>query len=97
MHPKCNIRTIPILKEGDRKLYHKVVKGVNLEGVKVDDVVLALWADKSIAAISRELYRSLSQANPDLPFEKKPFRFPSDPIPQTTLNLKVALEPEGAN
>lgn len=91
MHPKCNIRTIPILKEGDRKLYYKVVKGVNLEGVKVDDVVLALWA------ISRELYRSLSQANPDLPFEKKPFRFPSDPIPQTTLNLKVALEPEGAN
>ncbi|XP_035530703.1 uncharacterized protein LOC118337705, partial [Morone saxatilis] len=60
----------------------QVTSGIKLEDTHFDDVVLALWADKS--AISRELYESLSQKDPNIHFVQKPFRFPSDPVPQST-------------
>ncbi|KAK2847586.1 hypothetical protein Q5P01_010585 [Channa striata] len=59
----------------------KIVEGIELEESQFDNVVLALWADKS--AISKELHESLLQTNPTIRFAPKAIRFPMDPTPQT--------------
>ncbi|KAL6487878.1 hypothetical protein MHYP_G00045040 [Metynnis hypsauchen] len=57
--------------------------GVILEGSLINDVILALWADKS--AISRELFEELGQANDNLQFVTSSCRFPLDSTPVTTM------------
>ncbi|KAF7643479.1 hypothetical protein LDENG_00238730, partial [Lucifuga dentata] len=61
----------------------KILNGLELQAIKVTDVMLALWADKS--AISFQCFTSLCQANPQVPFVKKAFRFPLGPPSWLTL------------
>lgn len=52
----------------------------------VEDVVLAIWADKS--AISRRLYNFVSRSDPNLHLVRKSTRFPLDSTPRTTLTAE---------
>ena len=61
----------------------RVLGGLELQESQIDDVMIALWADKS--AISKDQYDSLTRENVSLQMVKKTFRFPSDPIPTKTL------------
>ncbi|CAJ1057766.1 hypothetical protein LDENG_00238730%2C partial [Xyrichtys novacula] len=55
-----------------------ITDGINLNEYHVNNVILALWADKS--AISRELYDALSRDDPNLQCVRKAFRFPWTPF-----------------
>ncbi|CAJ1057626.1 hypothetical protein LDENG_00238730%2C partial [Xyrichtys novacula] len=63
-----------------------ITEGINLNENHVNDVILALWADKS--AISRELYDALSRDDPNLQCVRKAFRFPLDSLPKATMTAE---------
>ncbi|CAJ1076285.1 hypothetical protein LDENG_00238730%2C partial [Xyrichtys novacula] len=63
-----------------------ITEGINLNENHVNDVILALWADRS--AISRELYDALSRDDPNLQCVRKAFRFPLDSLPKATMTAE---------
>ncbi|CAJ1064734.1 hypothetical protein LDENG_00238730%2C partial [Xyrichtys novacula] len=65
-----------------------ITDGVKLNENHINDVILALWADKS--AISCELYDNLSRDDPNLQCVRKAFCFPLDSLPKATTTAEGA-------
>ncbi|CAJ1066473.1 hypothetical protein NFI96_013771 [Xyrichtys novacula] len=65
-----------------------ITDGVKLNENHINDVILAIWADKW--AISGELYDTLSRDDPNLQCVRKAFRFPLDSLPQATMTAEGA-------
>ncbi|CAJ1053308.1 hypothetical protein NFI96_013771 [Xyrichtys novacula] len=67
-----------------------ITDGVKLNENHVNDVILALWADK--LTISHELYDTLSRDDPNLQCVRKAFRFPLDSLPKATMTPLQTLQ-----